>query len=156
MTNTLQLCNESPCVLYLAATGCKTLRFSVTSLAQASQAFVAYRELYNLGASQLKRNCGAIYGQDGKTVVARISYNGRAWSADGKTMLEDSPCLAHFSAQPCAMCLLEDEQATCIRCDGPCSKDNACSNCGSYSCDAHVETRDGKPFCFECAARAGR
>lgn len=82
---------QLPCAVYLAAKGCKTLRFSVSSLAQASKALTSYRDLFNLGASDLKRNCGNVYGADGKTVVAHISYNGRAWSADGKTLLEERP-----------------------------------------------------------------
>lgn len=143
---------ELPCVLYLAADGCKSLEFSVTSLSQAAQAFIAYRELHNLGASQMSAKCGNIYGADRKTLVAKISYNGRAWSPDGKELLSDSPCLAHFSQQPCAMCSLEND-VTCVRCDGPCGEENDCVNCGSHSCDAHVEIRKGKPFCFECAAR---
>lgn len=144
----LQPLPELPCVLYLAAEGCKTVAFSVSSVTDAARAFVAYRELHNLGASQLAARCGNIYGADRKTLVAKISYNGRAWSPDGKELLAESPCLEHFCPQPCVMC-----DVSCVRCNGPCGEDNACSNCDSHSCDEHVETRDGKPFCFECAAR---
>lgn len=82
---------ELPCVLYLAADGCKSLTFPVTDLTQAAQAFIAYRDIYNLGASQLAGHCGHIYGADRVTLVAKISYNGRAWSADGKELLAEAP-----------------------------------------------------------------
>lgn len=82
---------ELPCVLYLAADGCKSLTFPVTDLTQAARAFIAYRDLYNLGASQLAGYCGHIYGPDRKTLVAKISYNGRAWSPDGKELLAEAP-----------------------------------------------------------------
>lgn len=82
---------QLPCVLYLAAEGCKSLTFPVTDLTQAAQAFIAYREIYNLGSSDLAAHCGHIYGPDRVTLVAKISYNGRAWSADGKELLAEAP-----------------------------------------------------------------
>lgn len=98
---------QLPCFIYLAADGAKTLTFRVDSLAKASAAWIAYRDLYELGNSDRAEHCGNIYGADGKTVVAHVSYNGRVWDAEGKNLLEDAPCLAHFSAQPCALCALE-------------------------------------------------
>jgi hypothetical protein len=79
---------QLPCVLYLAADGCKSLAFSVDSLTVAALAFIAYRDLYNLGASQMAAHCGNIYGADRKTLVAKISYNGRAWSPTGELLAE--------------------------------------------------------------------
>ncbi len=79
---------ELPCVLYLAADGCKSLAFHVDSLTVAAKAFIAYRDLYQLGASDLAGHCGHIYGADRKTLVATISYNGRAWSPTGELLAE--------------------------------------------------------------------
>lgn len=79
---------ELPCVLYLAADGCKPLTFSVDSLTVAALAFIAYRDLYNLGSSEMAAHCGNIYGADRKTLVAKISYNGRAWSPTGELLAE--------------------------------------------------------------------
>lgn len=82
---------DLPCVLYLAADGCKSLTFTVESLTVAALAFIAYRDLYDLGASQMAEHCGNIYGPDRVTLVAKISYNGRAWSPDGKELLAEAP-----------------------------------------------------------------
>lgn len=78
-----------PCSLYLSATGCRSFFFSVMSLAEASAAWVRYRDMNGLGASDMGHNCGNIYGADRVTLVARISYNGRAWSPSGE-LLEES------------------------------------------------------------------
>jgi len=87
MTNAIQSL-PTPCILYLAADGCKALTFSVDSLTVAALAFIAYRDLYNLGASEMAAHCGNIYGADRKTLVAKISYNGRAWSPTGELLAE--------------------------------------------------------------------
>ncbi len=83
---------QLPCVLYLAADDCKPLTFTVESLTVAALAFIAYRDLYNIGASQMAEHCGNIYGADRQTLVAKISYNGRAWSPDGELLAESPDC----------------------------------------------------------------
>jgi len=93
---------QLPCVLYLAADGCKPLTFSVDSLTVAALAFIAYRDLYNLGASEMAAHCGNIYGADRKTLVAKISYNGRAWSPTGELLAEaPEPLNVHEYACGC-------------------------------------------------------
>lgn len=92
---------QLPCVLYLAADDCKPLTFQVDSLTVAAQAFIAYRELYNLGASQLAEHCGNIYGADRKTLVAKISFNGRAWSPTGELLAEAPETSTHEYACGC-------------------------------------------------------
>ena len=51
----------------------------VASLAEASAKFVAWRDANGLGGGNIdgRHGCGEV--RDGTKVVARISYNGRAW-----------------------------------------------------------------------------
>jgi hypothetical protein len=76
-------------VLYLAARGCPTLRVRVPDSETASFLFAQYRNLYGLTASDMKRNCGNVYDSKG-TMIAHISYNGRAWNERGELMHEAS------------------------------------------------------------------
>ena len=55
----------------------------VASIAEASQVCRAYIDRNGLGSGNWSG--GQVY--DGKTHIACISYNGRAWSADDKTPL---------------------------------------------------------------------
>lgn len=77
------------CFLYLAASGCPDLKVPVTSLQAASAAFQKYRDDNGIGASDLRAKCGHIFGADGKTLVAKVSYNGRVWDVNG-AMLEEA------------------------------------------------------------------
>ena len=76
-------------VLYLAAEGCPTLRIPVRNSEHASLLFTRYRDWYGFGASAMKRNCGSVYDSKG-VLIARISYNGRAWNERGELMHEAS------------------------------------------------------------------
>jgi hypothetical protein len=82
-----QLTQQEGWLLYLAATGCPTLRIPVRDSETASFLYTKYRDFYGLGASEMKRNCGNVYDSSG-TVIARISYNGRAWNGRGELMHE--------------------------------------------------------------------
>jgi hypothetical protein len=79
--------------VYLAATGCPTLKIPVQSADMASAMFEQYRDRNGLGASDLKPQCGSIFAHDG-TLVARVSYNGRVWSPDGTLLQEPSTSLS--------------------------------------------------------------
>jgi len=74
-------------ILYLAAKGCPTLQIRVGDSEVASSLFTNYRDSYGLCASDLKPNCGNVYDSTG-AVIARISYNGRAWNERGELMHE--------------------------------------------------------------------
>ncbi len=82
-----QLTHQETWVLYLAAKGCPTLRIRVPDSESASLLFARYRDSYGLGASDMKPNCGNVYDSTG-TVIAHISYNGRAWNERGELMHE--------------------------------------------------------------------
>jgi hypothetical protein len=82
-----QLSQQGKCLLYLAAQGCPTLRIHVRDSESASFLFSKYRDFYGLGASDMEPNCGNVYDSSG-TVVAHISYNGRAWNERGELMHE--------------------------------------------------------------------
>ena len=82
-----QLPQQETWVLYLAAKGCPTLRLRVPDSQAASYLFGKYRESYGFGASEMRRNCGHVYDSTG-AVIARISYNGRAWNERGELMHE--------------------------------------------------------------------
>lgn len=75
--------------IYLAASGCRTLKVPVESADMASAVFQRYRDENGIGASDLKQNCGNIYASDGK-LVARVSYNGRIWDPQGQLLQERS------------------------------------------------------------------
>jgi hypothetical protein len=69
--------------LYLAAIGCPTKNVPVANSEQAQNAFNMYRSIYDFGGSAMKRGCGDIRDENG-ALIARISYNGRVWDAEGK------------------------------------------------------------------------
>jgi len=68
--------------IHLAASGAPTLNVLVRFADQASKVFSAYREKYQFGSSEMKAGCGDIY-DSRNSVVGRISYNGRIWTANG-------------------------------------------------------------------------
>jgi hypothetical protein len=65
----------------------------VKDLKDAAAKWVAFRDLNELGASDMKGRCGDVVGGPndgkrlGKTLVARVSYNGRIWGLDGKEVI---------------------------------------------------------------------
>ena len=71
--------------IYLAAIGAPTEKVEVATLAEASAAFVRYRNEYMFGGSGMKARCGFVY--EGKQRVARVSYNGRVWDANDTEVL---------------------------------------------------------------------
>jgi hypothetical protein len=73
--------------LTLAGAGCLTLRIPVGSADEASAMFQGYRDHYCLGESDLSRDCGNIFANDG-TLVAMVSYNGRVWNPQGVLLQE--------------------------------------------------------------------
>lgn len=73
--------------IYLAASGCPTLRIPVASADMASAMLLAYCGRYDIGASEMKAGCGNIHADDG-TLVAVVSYNGRVWTPDGVLLQE--------------------------------------------------------------------
>jgi hypothetical protein len=75
--------------LFLAADGCPTLKVPVTSADAAASLFARYRDHCGIGASGMKEGCGNIYTHEG-TIVARVSYNGRIWTADS-ILLQEPP-----------------------------------------------------------------
>jgi hypothetical protein len=75
--------------IYLAATGCPTLKIPVQSADMASTMFQQYRDRNGIGASDMKPDCGSIFAGDG-TLVAKVSYNGRVWSPEG-LLLQEPP-----------------------------------------------------------------
>jgi hypothetical protein len=68
--------------IHLAASGAPTLDIPVQFADEASKILSAYREKYELGASEMKAQCGNIYNTRNR-LVGRISYNGRIWNANG-------------------------------------------------------------------------
>ena len=82
-----QLDQQGKWLLYLAARECPTLRIPVRDSESASFLFSKYRDSYELGASDMKRNCGNVYDSSG-ALVAHISYNGRVWNERGELMHE--------------------------------------------------------------------
>lgn len=75
--------------IYLAARNCPTHRLMVVDSISASEVFCQYRDSFGLGASDMKKGCGNVTDQSGK-LIARISYNGRVWDADGNLFSEAS------------------------------------------------------------------
>lgn len=73
--------------IHLAAAGCKTFDLMVIDSISASEVFCQYRDSHDLGASDMKRGCGNVTDINGN-LVARISYNGRVWDANGKLFSE--------------------------------------------------------------------
>jgi len=59
----------------------------VKTLDEARKVWIAFRDTADgenggmFGASDMKRGCGEY--REGGVVVARVSYNGRMWAADG-------------------------------------------------------------------------
>jgi hypothetical protein len=84
--------------IYLAATGCPTLRISVQSADMASAMFRQYRDRNGIGASDMKSDCGSIFADDG-TLVAKVSYNGRVWNPEGK-LLQEPPASVPLAPSP--------------------------------------------------------
>lgn len=54
----------------------------VADLADAQRKFISWRDRNHLGGGNMTRNCGDV--MEGRKIVARISYNGRVWDANGK------------------------------------------------------------------------
>ena len=75
--------------LRLAARGCPTVNLPVTDSEMASAAFQRYRDTYGFGASEMRKGCGDVRDATG-SLVAHISYNGRAW--DGEALVHDAVC----------------------------------------------------------------
>jgi hypothetical protein len=75
--------------IYLAASGCPTLKIPVDSADVTSVMFQQYRDRNQIGASDMKADCGSIFAHYG-TLVAKVSYNGRVWSLQG-TLLQEPP-----------------------------------------------------------------
>ncbi len=73
--------------IYLSASGCPTLKIPVKSADVASAMFQQYRDQNEIGASDMNADCGSIFADDG-TLVAKVSYNGRVWSPQGKLLQE--------------------------------------------------------------------
>jgi hypothetical protein len=73
--------------IYLAASGCPTLKIPVESADMASAMFQQYRDRNGIGASDMKPHCGNIFADDG-TLVAKVSYNGRVWTPQGQLLQE--------------------------------------------------------------------
>jgi hypothetical protein len=71
--------------IVLSARGIKTAHVPVDSADEASAIWWHFVQANALGASDLKRDSGQIYSND-KQLVARISYNGRVWTPDGKLL----------------------------------------------------------------------
>jgi len=68
--------------IHLAASGAPSVNMPVKYADEAARAFSAYREKYDLGASEMDVLCGNVYDSQNR-LVARISYNGRVWDPDG-------------------------------------------------------------------------
>jgi hypothetical protein len=69
--------------LRLKAVGAPCMNVEVQFADQASKLFCAYRDRFNLGASDLEDGCGDVIDGRGE-IVARISYNGRIWGSRGE------------------------------------------------------------------------
>lgn len=74
--------------LKLSAAGQKAKRVLISDLRDASITFQCWRDRHSLGSSQLRRDCGQVLAEDEKTVVAKLTYNGRVWSPGGKLLME--------------------------------------------------------------------
>lgn len=59
----------------------KRIEVEVTDLLDARKKFIAWRERNHLGGGNITKRSGTV--MQGKAIVARISYNGRAWAPDG-------------------------------------------------------------------------
>ena len=68
--------------LVLSGLGMKTRRVAVNDAHQIERIWAAWRTDNDLGYHDLKADSGNLVDSTGK-VVARISYNGRIWDADG-------------------------------------------------------------------------
>ncbi|HUK89874.1 MAG TPA: hypothetical protein VLZ81_05695 [Blastocatellia bacterium] len=73
--------------IYLAAIGCPTLRIPVETADMASSMFQQYRDRKEIGASDMKLNCGSAFAGDG-TLVAKVSYNSGVWGPKGQLLQE--------------------------------------------------------------------
>ena len=71
--------------IHLAADGAPALDVPVKFADEASRVFCAYRDAYDLGASEMEGRCGYIYNSKNQ-LVGRISYNGRVWDATGNSV----------------------------------------------------------------------
>ena len=71
--------------IVLSAKGIKPTHVPVASADEASAIWWHFVQANALGASDLKRDSGHIYSND-KQLVARVSYNGRVWTPDGKLL----------------------------------------------------------------------
>jgi DNA-directed RNA polymerase beta subunit len=58
------------------------VRVVVASLSEASRAWRRHVDETGIGVSGMKRHDGKVF--VGKKLVARVSYNGRLWGADGR------------------------------------------------------------------------
>jgi hypothetical protein len=84
--------------IHLAASGAPVLNVPVRFADEASRVFSTYRDRYQFGASAMKAGCGNIY-DSRNCVVGRISYNGRIWDANGKSVeCAESPPLPQSPA----------------------------------------------------------
>jgi hypothetical protein len=84
--------------IYLAASGCPTLRIPIQSADMASAMFQQYRDRNGIGASDMQPHCGSIFAGDG-TLVAKVSYNGRVWTPQG-LLLQEPPAPEPVPASP--------------------------------------------------------
>jgi len=71
--------------LRLAAKGISTESIPVEFADDAAQLLSRWRDSNCLGSSDFKRGCGDVTDHQGK-LVAWISYNGRIWNLEGKTV----------------------------------------------------------------------
>ncbi|MCU1302013.1 MAG: hypothetical protein JWQ87_2297 [Candidatus Sulfotelmatobacter sp.] len=71
--------------IHLAASGAPIFNVPVRFADEALEAFCAYRDRYEFGASAMKAGCGNIY-DSRNCLVGRISYNGCIWDANGKAV----------------------------------------------------------------------
>lgn len=62
---------------------CNGMAVLCSDLKTARDVWVTHRDREDLGASDCKRGCGDVKDERGN-FVARVSYNGRVWDADGK------------------------------------------------------------------------
>lgn len=69
--------------LKLAANGAPIYEIRVFDTNQASAVWNDYRDHHAICASDMKTNCGNIVDLHDE-VIARVSYNGRVWTLDGK------------------------------------------------------------------------
>ena len=62
----------------------------VASFAEASKVWSELRDREEIGGSDMLSRCGNVYDDDGKK-LGHISYNGRAWDADGNAIDVTTP-----------------------------------------------------------------